>query len=94
MRAMPCLSVVAYRSNAARYAPGFNFTGDEDCLYLSIYAPQNTTDLPVLLWIRAYPIDHLPWLSALIPPQTAVAMAWGKGMRISRLSSIPITTAL
>ena len=32
--------------------PGFNFTGNEDCLFLSVYAPQNKTNLPVLVWIR------------------------------------------
>ena len=33
-------------------APGFNFTGDEDCLFLSVYAPSNATNLPVLVWIH------------------------------------------
>ena len=33
-------------------ASGFNFTGNEDCLFLSVYAPQNATDLPVLVWIH------------------------------------------
>ncbi|KAL8825770.1 MAG: hypothetical protein Q9191_004216, partial [Dirinaria sp. TL-2023a] len=32
--------------------PDFNFTGNEDCLFLSIYAPQNKTNLPVLVWIH------------------------------------------
>ncbi len=31
---------------------GFNFTGNEDCLFLSVYAPQNKTNLPVLVWIH------------------------------------------
>jgi len=26
--------------------------GDEDCLYLNVYAPSNATDLPVFFWIR------------------------------------------
>ena len=26
--------------------PGFNFTGDEDCLFLSVYAPAIATSLP------------------------------------------------
>ena len=32
--------------------PGYKFTGDEDCLFLSVYAPQNATNLPVLVWIH------------------------------------------
>lgn len=32
--------------------PGFNFSGSEDCLFLSVYAPQNKANLPVLVWIR------------------------------------------
>ena len=31
---------------------GFNFTGNEDCLFLSVYAPQNAANLPVLVWIH------------------------------------------
>ena len=31
---------------------GYNFTGNEDCLFLSVYAPQNKTNLPVLVWIH------------------------------------------
>ena len=31
---------------------GQNFTGNEDCLFLSVYAPQNKTNLPVLVWIH------------------------------------------
>ena len=30
----------------------YNFTGNEDCLFLSVYAPQNATNLPVLVWIH------------------------------------------
>ncbi|KAL8748907.1 MAG: hypothetical protein Q9184_007029, partial [Pyrenodesmia sp. 2 TL-2023] len=33
-------------------APGFNYSGTEDCLFLSVYAPQNQTNLPVFVWIR------------------------------------------
>lgn len=36
----------------APIAAGFNFTGNEDCLFLSVYAPQNKTNLPVLVWIH------------------------------------------
>ncbi|KAM0803758.1 carboxylesterase type B [Usnea florida] len=31
---------------------GFNFTGDEDCLFLSVYAPANAINLPVLVFIH------------------------------------------
>lgn len=31
---------------------GFNATGSEDCLFLSIYAPPNAKDLPVFVWIH------------------------------------------
>ncbi|KAI6813617.1 carboxylesterase type B [Hortaea werneckii] len=33
--------------------PSFNITGDEDCLFLSVYAPANATrPLPVFFWIH------------------------------------------
>lgn len=32
--------------------PGFNYTGSEDCLFLSVYAPPNAQDLPTLVWIH------------------------------------------
>lgn len=28
--------------------------GDEDCLYLNVYAPSNATNLPVFFWIRTF----------------------------------------
>ena len=31
---------------------GFNFTGNEDCLFLSVYSPKNATNLPVLVYIH------------------------------------------
>lgn len=31
----------------APIAPGYNYTGSEDCLFLSVYAPANKTNLPV-----------------------------------------------
>ncbi|KAG8526355.1 uncharacterized protein KY384_000348 [Bacidia gigantensis] len=31
---------------------GLNTTGDEDCLFLSVYAPRDKTNLPVLVWIH------------------------------------------
>lgn len=33
--------------------PGVPFIpGDEDCLFLNVYAPPNAQDLPVLVWIH------------------------------------------
>lgn len=32
--------------------PGFNYTGSEDCLFLSVYAPQDSQNLPVLVFIH------------------------------------------
>lgn len=35
--------------------PEYGFTsalGNEDCLYLNVYAPSNATNLPVFFWIR------------------------------------------
>ena len=40
------------QSPEAPFVPGFNYTGNEDCLFLSVYAPQNATNLPVLVWIH------------------------------------------
>ena len=40
---------------SSRAMPGAQtsgITGDEDCLFLSVYAPENATDLPVLVWIH------------------------------------------
>lgn len=37
-------------------APGFSYNGTEDCLFLSVYAPQDKTNLPVFVWIRK--LDH------------------------------------
>lgn len=39
----------------SQWAPlesGFNFTGNEDCLFLSVYAPPNALHLPVLVFIH------------------------------------------
>ena len=38
--------------------PGYNFTGDEDCLSLNIWAPPNATDLPVMVWIHGGGYGH------------------------------------
>ena len=38
--------------NAITLPSTYNFTGNEDCLFLNVYAPQNATDLPVLVWIH------------------------------------------
>ncbi|KAL8817121.1 MAG: hypothetical protein Q9223_003983 [Gallowayella weberi] len=32
--------------------PPYSGTGDEDCLFLSVYAPQKKSNLPVLVWIH------------------------------------------
>lgn len=40
------------QSGDAPYQQGSNFTGNEDCLFLSVYAPANATNLPVLVWIH------------------------------------------
>ncbi|CAF9926636.1 MAG: hypothetical protein HETSPECPRED_006377 [Heterodermia speciosa] len=40
------------QSPAAPTGPDFDFTGNEDCLFLSVYAPPNKTNLPVLVWIH------------------------------------------
>jgi len=40
------------QSPRAPITSGFNYTGNEDCLFLSVYAPQNAIDLPVLVWIH------------------------------------------
>ena len=32
--------------------PGYNYTGSEDCLFLSVYVPPNAQNLPVLVWIH------------------------------------------
>lgn len=39
-------------SRATPDAQTSGITGDEDCLFLSVYAPQNATNLPVLVWIH------------------------------------------
>ncbi|CZR52852.1 related to esterase [Phialocephala subalpina] len=44
------------QSNDAPMPANYNFTasglGNEDCLFLSVFAPQNATNLPVLVWIH------------------------------------------
>lgn len=40
------------QSPRAPLAPDFNYTGNEDCLFLSVYAPRNADNLPVLVWIH------------------------------------------
>lgn len=40
------------QSPDAPIASGFNYTGNEDCLFLSVYTPQNASNLPVLVWIH------------------------------------------
>lgn len=38
----------------------FNVTGDEDCLFLNVFAPADAQDLPVLVWIHGggYSLDE------------------------------------
>ncbi|KZL79484.1 carboxylesterase family protein, partial [Colletotrichum incanum] len=38
----------------------FNFTGNEDCLFLNVFAPADAKDLPVLVWIHGggYSLDE------------------------------------
>ncbi|WQF88049.1 Putative carboxylesterase, type B, carboxylesterase type B, carboxylesterase type B, active [Colletotrichum destructivum] len=38
----------------------FNVTGDEDCLFLNVFAPADAEDLPVLVWIHGggYSLDE------------------------------------
>ncbi|KAK1975375.1 carboxylesterase [Colletotrichum cereale] len=38
---------------------GFNLTGDEDCLFLNVFAPAGAKDLPVVVWIHGggYSLD-------------------------------------
>ena len=46
------------RCNQGSLAPeqtGTNFTGTEDCLFLSVQAPANASNLPVLVSIRKCP---------------------------------------
>ncbi|KAA6409585.1 MAG: hypothetical protein FRX48_06196 [Lasallia pustulata] len=48
-------STFASRCPQAPYSPmppGYDITGDEDCLFLSVYAPANANNLPVLVWIH------------------------------------------
>lgn len=73
---------------------GYNFTGNEDCLYLSIYAPQNATNLPVLVWIRTLGW-RLEGISNLLIAcmQMVVAMVRAKAVKISPPSSIQTTMA-
>ncbi|KAL8686394.1 MAG: hypothetical protein Q9218_007135 [Villophora microphyllina] len=40
------------QSQTSPATPGYNFTGDEDCLFLNVYAPQGKTNLPVLVYIH------------------------------------------
>ncbi|KAF9880823.1 carboxylesterase family protein [Colletotrichum karsti] len=50
-----------YPKTAAEEASlkSFNFTGDEDCLFLNVFAPANAKNLPVVVWIHGggYSLD-------------------------------------
>lgn len=39
---------------AGFFDPAVYYGGDEDCLFLSVYAPQNASQLPVLVYIRRF----------------------------------------
>ncbi|KAI4089256.1 MAG: hypothetical protein LQ339_008575 [Xanthoria mediterranea] len=47
--ALPERCPQSYMSSAP---PGFNYTGSEDCLFLSVYAPPDSQNLPVLVFIH------------------------------------------
>ena len=38
--------------SAGGLTPGYNGTGSEDCLFLSVYAASNASELPVFVWIH------------------------------------------
>ena len=46
-------------------SPGGDNSGDEDCLSLSVYSPQNATNLPILVWIRKLLILQLVFFKGL-----------------------------
>jgi hypothetical protein len=51
------------QSGAGKETPAaYGFTsalGNEDCLFLNVYAPANATDLPVFFWIRKFAIYYI-----------------------------------
>lgn len=52
---------------------GFNSgPGDEDCLYLNVYAAPDSTGLPVLVWIRM----QAPFLLSLSPAACPASCHW------------------
>lgn len=51
------------QSGAAGTPPSYGFNsgpGDEDCLFLNVYAAAGASDLPVLVWIRKATPRPLP----------------------------------
>lgn len=40
------------RTPPAPLPANYNYTGSEDCLFLSVYSPKNATNLPVWFWIH------------------------------------------
>ncbi|KAL8650963.1 MAG: hypothetical protein Q9226_004923 [Calogaya cf. arnoldii] len=40
------------QSHYSPVPPAFNYTGTEDCLFLSVYAPAHAANLPVIVWIH------------------------------------------
>jgi hypothetical protein len=68
-----------------RRPDNYNFAadslGDEDCLFVSVFAPADASDLPVLLWIRklfSVP-PHLPEGKRLTRAQTGADMEPDRG---------------
>ena len=52
-----CPQTGAGKDTPAAY--GFNSgLGNEDCLWLNVYAPSNATNLPVFFWIRKFALCH------------------------------------
>lgn len=39
----------------------FTVSGDEDCLFVSVFAAPNTSDLPIMVWIRMYHFGSSNW---------------------------------
>lgn len=69
----------------------YNYTGTEDCLFLSVYSPANASNLPVFVWM--YVVCELAIRSLLTPAAMAAAMVAVKGIRMSATSRPSTETA-
>lgn len=69
----------------------YNYTGTEDCLFLSVYSPANASNLPVFVWM--YVIRKLAIRILLTFAAMAAAMGAVKGIRMSATSQQSTTTA-